>query len=80
MIIGICIKRSIYDGGQQEVKRVLDPCSAVWDDVFNLYCLVIKSPIFFQNRGLMLIHPSLPHCYRSAHLPSQVFWHLQYVV
>lgn len=54
MIVEICIKRSVYDGGQQELKRVLDPCSVVWDDVFNLHCLFIKSPILFQNRGWIL--------------------------
>lgn len=54
MIIEICIKGSVYDGGQQELKRVLDPCSVVWDDVFNLHCLFIKSPILFQNRGWIL--------------------------
>lgn len=25
MIVEICIKGSVYDGGQQELKRVLDP-------------------------------------------------------
>lgn len=55
MIIEICTaSKDQSDGGQQETKRVPDPCWVAWDDVFNLHWRFIKSPILFQNRGWWL--------------------------